>query len=374
MELTNESEPQDINNGTEERAPFNFKILKSNKVKSNLNELEGVKEKPTIENKEEVQAESSREKPKRPCTLEFIKPNPGIAFKPQEVQNSTVSPPQRPTQTDAGTQNTFWQDHGYPLNLSVNVNCHMDLGRNCNDWMDDFDSPRTITSLNLTVCTPNSNMSSPVRDRADDNQVTVTVSPHSIRAPRRRAPPPPSAATLEQQRPPSSPMDITADRSLIERQKARLSQLSTALEQERSRLQQLRRETAILSRAGSVGVRGLREEVALLREQCDSLVKEIELNGRGVSDGRGGFYSNIYTGQRVPQRPHRRAPLAPRDMPTVSDSEAWQCHLCTFSNHPLLDKCEECEMPRILVGKPQTDTQDSGYQTLNEARNSACVL
>ncbi|VVC88595.1 unnamed protein product [Leptidea sinapis] len=43
----------------------------------------------------------------------------------------------------------------------------------------------------------------------------------------------------------------------------------------------------------------------------------------------GNFYSNIYTGQRPPS--------------------SWQCHMCTFRNHPLLDKCEECDMPRIFV-------------------------
>lgn len=38
---------------------------------------------------------------------------------------------------------------------------------------------------------------------------------------------------------------------------------------------------------------------------------------------------------------------------TFQDNEGpkWNCHLCTFLNHPDLDKCEQCEMPRILHGK-----------------------
>jgi hypothetical protein len=33
-----------------------------------------------------------------------------------------------------------------------------------------------------------------------------------------------------------------------------------------------------------------------------------------------------------------------------SDGPNWTCSECTFRNHPLLDKCEQCEMPRILLG------------------------
>lgn len=58
------------------------------------------------------------------------------------------------------------------------------------------------------------------------------------------------------------------------------------------------------------------------------------------------FYRNIYTGQRP--------------------SSSWQCHMCTFRNHPLLDKCEECEMPRILVGTSPPRTHDSGFGSFRD--------
>lgn len=31
-------------------------------------------------------------------------------------------------------------------------------------------------------------------------------------------------------------------------------------------------------------------------------------------------------------------------------AEAWRCELCTFRNHPLLNQCETCLMPRITLG------------------------
>lgn len=77
------------------------------------------------------------------------------------------------------------------------------------------------------------------------------------------------------------------------------------------------------------------------------------------------FYRNIYTGQRLPSSlgfPTERRVNTPQEHPqqhqhhqgpvSFPDFEGpkWNCHMCTFQNHPLLDKCEQCEMPRILHG------------------------
>lgn len=64
------------------------------------------------------------------------------------------------------------------------------------------------------------------------------------------------------------------------------------------------------------------------------------------ADDSSNFYSNIYTGQRQPA--------------------SWQCHMCTFRNHPLLDKCEECDMPRIFVGTSPATTHDSGFGSFRD--------
>jgi hypothetical protein len=39
-----------------------------------------------------------------------------------------------------------------------------------------------------------------------------------------------------------------------------------------------------------------------------------------------------------------------------SDGPSWICSVCTFQNHPLLDKCEQCEMPNINLTTSVTTT------------------
>lgn len=80
------------------------------------------------------------------------------------------------------------------------------------------------------------------------------------------------------------------------------------------------------------------------------------------------FYRQIYTGQRLPpptsigfpteyripsQRNNNLNYSIPRSQQQHSDFEGpkWNCDMCTFQNHPLLDKCEQCEMPRIFHGR-----------------------
>lgn len=201
---------QEDRTNLEQPESTNYKILKSHKIKNNLPErLEKGKEKKTIKKEEPAPVKVTQEKPIRPNTLNFIKPNPDNAFKPTlrepEIETCrTISPAPSVSRTDnqpvkeAKPNTPFRPERGYPLNLSVNVNCHMDLSRGYGDpWLEDYDSPRAITSVNLTVCTPTSSMASPVRDTREEDggfegHVTVTVSPSTTRPPRRRAPPPPS--------------------------------------------------------------------------------------------------------------------------------------------------------------------------------------
>ncbi|KPI99819.1 TGF-beta-activated kinase 1 and MAP3K7-binding protein 2 [Papilio xuthus] len=364
---------QKISSDTTQSESTNYKILKSNKIKCNLNErLEKGKEKKTIK-KEPQTIEPAEEKPKRPNTLDFIKHNPDIAFKETLKQDNpepcrSVSPAvstHKDNQKDKEKPNTYRRECGYPLNLSVNVNFHMDLSRSYVDpWMEDYESPRAITSVNLTVCTPTSNMASPVRETRDDEggfegHVTVTVSPSTTRPPRRRAPPPPPPTQppptrLESPRPsrtapepPAGSNHGTIDRSLIERQKERLSRLATALAQEKSRVAQLSRETQILAAPppSPTATQRLKNYVERLRDECNTLSKRLEM-ANNEPDDSDSFYRNIYTGQRP--------------------SAMWQCHMCTFRNHELLTKCEECEMPRILVGTSPSRNHDSGFGSFRD--------
>lgn len=85
------------------------------------------------------------------------------------------------------------------------------------------------------------------------------------------------------------------------------------------------------------------------------------------------FYRHIYTGQRLPNTLNFPTELRiPTQNPTGNEyritrsqqqqysdtveGPKWNCHMCTFQNHPLLDKCEQCEMPRILHGRHNTTT------------------
>lgn len=352
IELTNESPKESLSapqeNDFDPSESINYKIHKSNKIRSNLNE----------------RLQVPREKAKRPNTLDFIKPNPDIAFKqtlrePEPEVSRTVSPvpPKHESQPkDNNTSASYRTERGYPVNLSVNVNCHMDLSRYDDLWLEDYDSPRAITSVNLTVCTPTSNMASPVRETQENDggfggHVTVTVSPSTTRPTRRKAPPPPppsQSSRINSPRPsrvaPEPPGSTTQDRSLIERQKERRDRLAKALEQEKRRLAQLTRETAILAAPPPPpsAAQALRDYVQHLRNQCDMLSKKLEMRS-SEADDTGNFYNNIYTGQRP--------------------SSYWQCHMCTFRNFPLLNRCEECDMPRIYVGTSDA-AHDSGLGSL----------
>lgn len=100
------------------------------------------------------------------------------------------------------------------------------------------------------------------------------------------------------------------------------------------------------------------------------------------------FYSNIYTGQALPRPPRPPRPPPPRlqfhhirthsnDERSITTSinslndrqeddgdnggneaddgggagggQPWFCNMCTFQNHPLLNKCEQCEMPLLTT-------------------------
>lgn len=74
------------------------------------------------------------------------------------------------------------------------------------------------------------------------------------------------------------------------------------------------------------------------------------------------FYQGIYTGQSLPTRPSNpQPPRLPSQPPAwrseqpandndreERDEPSWVCTMCTFDNHPLMNKCEECDMPRLL--------------------------
>lgn len=56
----------------------------------------------------------------------------------------------------------------------------------------------------------------------------------------------------------------------------------------------------------------------------------------------------------------------------VNVNESWACQMCTFLNYPLLNQCEQCDMPRIQGIK----ITSSSYQPLrhnNQLQRDSCV-
>lgn len=110
-------------------------------------------------------------------------------------------------------------------------------------------------------------------------------------------------------------------------------------------------------------VQELRAEILRLQEECKKMTQEVDHNLDArvpLGETNEEFYKNIYTGQRgfiLPpssQPPSQRPDPGPgpgRGVQSGEPSEGphWTCSQCTFRNHPLLDKCETCEMPRIML-------------------------
>jgi hypothetical protein len=53
----------------------------------------------------------------------------------------------------------------------------------------------------------------------------------------------------------------------------------------------------------------------------------------------------------LPSRPDPGSSgLANSSSSGLVEEQQWPCSACTFLNHPALKNCEECDMPRIVVG------------------------
>lgn len=215
-----------------------YKILKSNKITSDLNKrLKNVpgSASPTTDGKNDPPIEAST-KLKRPTTLEFssdphfsgLEPKPPSGSGSQVAQAELADeskkhslneksdeppsnePPKQYRFCDKSSETHNKEEYGshqdaYPLNVSVNLNCRMDVLPHGNrqqqnqfsePWRGNYSSPGNFTSVNLTVCTPtssghgsidNRNLQFPgdPRQRGFEGRVQITVSPASSQPPYR---------------------------------------------------------------------------------------------------------------------------------------------------------------------------------------------
>ncbi|XP_072036000.1 uncharacterized protein [Amphiura filiformis] len=161
--------------------------------------------------------------------------------------------------------------------------------------------------------------------------------------------------------------------ALIRHQNARFQKLLQDLENERRKLEQYRTqvydmETELAHKSirrspfpTAEEVNKLRDEKRQLQIDIECMTRQIEINksqGLMGQNQHTNFYANMSTtGPSGPMPPkpqleghivHPPPPLPPPP-PSVEPDEGqqWSCNSCTLLNHPALDKCECCEMPRM---------------------------
>ncbi|XP_018306842.1 TGF-beta-activated kinase 1 and MAP3K7-binding protein 2 isoform X2 [Mycetomoellerius zeteki] len=169
-------------------------------------------------------------------------------------------------------------------------------------------------------------------------------------------------------------------KKLVAEQLARKERLAKELRAEKGRLEAMKKEVQALARPDPLISpqelkRKLKTEIYMLQVECNRLAVEVDQwSDRRVPLGETNeeFYQGIYTGQSLPTRPpNPKPPRLPSQPPAwqpeqpASDNDreerdepSWVCTMCTFDNHPLMNKCEECDMPRLLNRSSAGETQD----------------
>ncbi|XP_063161274.1 TGF-beta-activated kinase 1 and MAP3K7-binding protein 3 isoform X2 [Candoia aspera] len=166
--------------------------------------------------------------------------------------------------------------------------------------------------------------------------------------------------------------DYAYTQALLLHQRARMERLAKELNFENEELEKLKGEVnnmehdlmqRRLRRVSCTTSIPTPEEMTRLRSMnrqlqinVDCTQKEIDLlQSRGNFDlkAMNNFYDNIEPGPIVPPKPCKKdhqnsSKQVPRSQPRDEDFEGapWNCDSCTFLNHPALNRCEQCEMPR----------------------------
>lgn len=165
--------------------------------------------------------------------------------------------------------------------------------------------------------------------------------------------------------------DYAYTQALLLHQRARMERLLKELLMERQKLEQLKADVNDMEydalqrrfrRVNSTSLIPRPEEMTRLRSlnrqlqiDIDCTLKETDLlQSRGKFDpnAMNNFYDNIQPGPVVPPKTGmKEGERGPK--PTVGpqrdedfEGPRWNCESCTFLNHPALNRCEQCEMPR----------------------------
>ncbi|TNN89367.1 TGF-beta-activated kinase 1 and MAP3K7-binding protein 3 [Liparis tanakae] len=164
--------------------------------------------------------------------------------------------------------------------------------------------------------------------------------------------------------------DYAYTQALLLHQRARMERLMKELLMEKQKLDHLKADVNNMEydalqrrfrRVNSTSLIPRPEEMTRLRSlnrqlqiDIDCTLKETDLlQSRGKFDPKAmnNFYDNIQPGPVVPPKPGRKGNPGPKPVPEPQRDEdfegaQWNCESCTFLNHPALNRCEQCEMPR----------------------------
>lgn len=165
--------------------------------------------------------------------------------------------------------------------------------------------------------------------------------------------------------------DYAYTQALLLHQRARMERLMKELMLEKQKLEQLKADVNNMEydalqrrfrRVNSTSLIPRPEEMTRLRSlnrqlqiDIDCTLKETDvLQSREKFDPKAmnNFYDNIQPGPVVPPKAGKRdseqsfkaVPRPQRD--EDFEGAQWNCESCTFLNHPALNRCEQCEMPR----------------------------
>lgn len=145
--------------------------------------------------------------------------------------------------------------------------------------------------------------------------------------------------------------ELKLEKEELERLKTEVNGMEHDLMQRR--LRRVSCTTAIPTPEEMTRLRSLNRQLQI---NVDCTLKEVDLlQSRGNFDPKAtcNFYDNIEPGPVVPPKPYKKehqnsSKQTPRTQPRDEDFEGapWNCGSCTFLNHPALNRCEQCEMPR----------------------------
>ncbi|XP_017884820.1 TGF-beta-activated kinase 1 and MAP3K7-binding protein 3 isoform X2 [Ceratina calcarata] len=232
--------------------------------------------------------------------------------------------------------------------------------------------PTTTMSAPTTPSVPSTtNIVPPISLPTTPSELTTTSPPSSPVGERIQA------ANSDPNR---SPLNQVAEhqRTLVAEQLARKERLARELRVEKGRLEAMKKELQSLTRPFDSRMPPqelklkLRSEIYQLQLECDRLADEVDQWSDPrvpLGETNEKFYQHIYTGQPLPSRSN--APPLPSQPPAWQpepmgnnidrderDGPSWVCRMCTFDNHPLMNKCEQCDMPRLLDHGNAGETQD----------------